>query len=133
FTTQPWAGIICNCSHPDKSEHACCPTAQHNTAAARTDQEGAEALSSSHCTSEVMSAPEAEFENLPQDAKMCCHALQKADTQMVAVSSTKQLPVETTLPPIQMDAQTTIAPESVCIHPQLYKRPLYMAFSCWLI
>ncbi len=132
FTHQSWAGVICNCNHPDESEHACCHRAQHDNPAVETYQEGSD-THSSHCKSREAMAPGAQFDYSPQGVKRCCHSAHEDDAQAVIISSTKQLPVKSALPPVHIGAQTIIAPASIYIHPQRRNRLLYLAFSCWRI
>ena len=133
FTQQSRAGLICNCSHQDESRHACWRQPQHDNPAVETHQEGSDALSSSHCASEETQAPGATLGSSPQGVNVCCHSAPLVEMQAVEVTSTKQAPVENTLPRFQIGAETTVAPAFVHVHPQRHKRPLYSAFSCWLI
>jgi hypothetical protein len=130
LTHSSWAGIICSCSHQDEFEHSCCYTAQHDD---KTIEAGQEAdTHSSHCTIEEMPAP-AQLDNQPQSVTVCCYPGQQASAQTIAISSTKELSVENTQLPIQIGAQAVIASESIYIYPHRHSRPLYLAFSCWLI
>lgn len=133
FTQQLWAGIICNYSHQNESRHACWRQPQHDNPAVETHQAGSEALSLPHCASGETPAPGATLGSSPQGANVCCHSAPPVEMQAVEVSSTKQAPVENTLPRIQIGAEKTVAPAFVHVHPQRHKRPLYSAFSCWLI
>lgn len=131
FAWAAWAGIIC--SHSDKSEHACCRTAQHGSPAVDAHQEVSDAHSSSQCTGKEMPALDAEHTNLPQEVMVCCLPAEEAEAQMAAPSSTERLSVENAATPIRIGAQTINAPTSIYFRPFHHKRPLFLAFSCWLI
>lgn len=133
FTHQSWAGVICGCTRQDDSQHTCCPTAEHNDTAAEIHQGGLDAPASSHCPSEGATTPDFQFENLPQCATMCCYVAPQTDAQGVTVSSPNPQTVEDTLPLVHINAQTIPEPASFNTHQQHHKRPLYLAFSCWLI
>jgi hypothetical protein len=130
FTNQFWAGIICGCNLPDGSGHACCRRAQHDNPP--VDREGLH-TQSSHCASPKAMVFGAQFDYSPQGVKVCCRPVQEDGTQAVIMSSTEQLPANNHLPAVHIDAHTIIAPASVYTHPQRRNRPLYLAFSCWLI
>src|SRR5262249_23471862 len=133
FTQPSWANIFCSCNHPDESEHACCQRAQHGSLAVEPHQEVSVAHSSSQCAGEEVPALDAELGNLLRTVMGCCLSAEEAGVQTVAPLLTEQLPVENATSPVQIGAQTIIAPASVYLHPHHHKRPLYMAFSCWLI
>lgn len=130
FSHLAWSGAICGCNYPDW--HPCRRLAQRDNTAAETHQEGLD-VHSSHCPSPETLAPGPQFDNSTHDVKVCCQSTQDAGEQLVVVSSTKQPTMENFLSPVRIDAQTTVAPASVYIHPQRRDRPLYLAFSCWRI
>lgn len=132
FSHQAWAGAICGCNCLDGGGHACRRLARRDNPAVETYQEGS-GTHSSNCASLETLASGAQFDNSTHGVKVCCHSAQGAGAQTVAVSSMKQLPMEKLLSPVRIDAQTTVAPVSVYIHPQRRDRPLYLAFSCWRI
>jgi hypothetical protein len=133
FAHQSWTGIICICNRPDASAHAYCRLAQRDNTAVETHQEEGLDIHSSHCPSPETLAPGPQFDNSTHGVKVCCQSAQDAGEQAVVVSSTKQPTMENFLSSVRIDAQTTVAPASVYIHPQRRDRPLYLAFSCWRI
>ncbi|MGH9835182.1 MAG: hypothetical protein ACREBD_15960 [Blastocatellia bacterium] len=133
FTHQSWAGVFCDCTHQDESQHVCCHTAQHNHIAAEMHQEGLEAEASSHCESEEATTPDSQFENSQQSATICCYAAPQTDLQGVALTSPNPQTAEESFPLVHINARTIPATAYFNIHPQHHNRPLYLAFSCWLI
>ena len=132
FSHQVWAGAVCGCNHLDGGGHACNRMARRDNHAIGTYPEDS-GTHSSHCARPETLAPGAQFDNSTHGVKMCCQSAQNAGEQTVAVSSTKQLPMENLLSPVRTGAQTTVASASVSIHTQRRDRPLYLAFSCWRI
>lgn len=133
FTHQSWAGVFCDCAPQDKSQHTCCSATQRNDIAAEMRQEGLDAHASSHCASEEVTTPDSQFESLPQSATICCYAAPQSDSQGVALTSPNPQTFEDTLPPAHLNTQTIPGAAYFNIHPRHHKRPLYLAFSCWLI
>jgi hypothetical protein len=132
FSHLAWAGAVCSCNHSDGARHACSRLAQRDNPAVETHQEGLD-THSTHCASPETLAPGSQFDNSTHGVKVCCQSAQNAGEQTVAISSTKQLPMENLLSPVRIGVQTTAAPASIYIHPQRRDRPLYLAFSCWRI
>jgi hypothetical protein len=132
FTQQFWAGVICICNRPDVSGHACGRLTRRDNPAVGTRDEGSDSHSS-HCKGREAVATGAQFDYSPQGVKRRCQSVQEDGAQAVITSPTKQLPVNNPPAPVYIDAQTTIAPASICVHPQRQNHSLYLAFSCWRI
>jgi hypothetical protein len=132
FTHQSWAGVICICNRPDASGHACGRRTRHDNPAVEPREEGSDSHSS-HCKGREAVATGAQFDYSPQGVKRRCQSVQEDGAQAVITSPTKQLPVNNPPAPVYIDAQTTIAPASICVHPQRQNHSLYLAFSCWRI
>jgi hypothetical protein len=120
-----WAATLCNCQAEIGSLHACCLASENGRAEIKV---------SAHCQNTQSSSSNFQVQKSSQPAVSCCEASPQRELENAELSLAVTIAAEANSPlPIDCRKHLPQAPPSINKLPRQSQRPLYLAFSCWLI
>lgn len=130
FTHQSWAEFVCRCNPQNEFHYTCSQSVDHSVPEMGMHQESS-ASHPAHATRKSIT-PDTCPEAMPHGAQVCCYSMAQGDDKSIATSE-RYMSGESLTVPISIGFPTTTTSTYSIIHQPHRARPLYLAFSCFLI